>query len=185
MDRTEDATAAATEPAPPGAVITALTIIEALENRAGGRPPDEVSADIRLLLEQWDLETILRAFGLLITTALRLVEQAPREQDVLSTAVMPVLSRLRELAPPELPGDGLPTAAGLLTAAAVGQDPYDWWSRLSPLEPDGDLATWSYPTWLLMDYVDAVVLDQPGAFARLVTTTVIEPDQEAAPQPDL
>lgn len=182
MDGTEDATVAATEPAPAGAVITALTMIEALENRAGGRPPEEVSADIRLLLEQWDADTILRAFALLINTALRLVERAPREQDVLSTAVLPVLTRLRELAPAELPADGLPTAAGLLTAAAVGQDPYEWWSRLTPLEPDRDLATWSYPTWLLMDYVDAVVLDQPGAFARLVTTTVIEPAQGTRPR---
>jgi hypothetical protein len=172
----------ATELAPPGAVITALTIVEALENRAGGRPPDEVAAEIQVLLAQWETGEILRAFGLLITIALRLVEQAPERPDVFGTAVTPVLSRLRELAPAELPADGLPTAAGILTAAATGQDPYGWWSRLSPADgPEADLATWSYPTWLLVDYVDAVVLDQPGAFARMVTATIIEPAGEAPP----
>jgi hypothetical protein len=171
------------EPAPPGAVITALTIVEALENRAGGRPPDEVAAEIRALLAQWETGEILRAFGLLVTIALRLVEQAPERPDVFGTAVAPVLSRLRELAPAELPADGLPTAAGILTAAATGQDPYGWWSRLSAADAsqEADLATWSYPTWLLVDYVDAVVLDQPGAFARMVTATIIEPAGDAPP----
>ena len=176
----------ATEPAPPGAVITALTIVEALENRAGGRPPDEVAAEIRVLLGQWETGDILRAFGLLISIALRLVEQAPERPDVFGTAVTPVLSRLRELAPAELPAGGLPTAAGILTAAATGQDPYGWWAGLSraggsPEDKEADLATWSYPTWLLVDYVDAVVLDQPGAFARMVTATVIEPARTAPP----
>jgi hypothetical protein len=168
-----------TQPAP-GAVITALTIVEALENRAGGRPPAEVSEEIRLLLGQWETTDILRAFALLVTTAVRLVEQAPGQPDVLAATVAPVLSRLRGLAPDELPADALPTAAGILTSAATGHDPYQWWSRLEPTgNADGDLATWSYPTWLLLDYVDAVVLDQPGAFARMVTATVIEPRPEA------
>jgi hypothetical protein len=162
-------------PAAAGAVITALTVVEALENRASGRPPAEITEEIRLLLEHWDTAEILRAFALLIHSAMRLIERSEAQPDALTATVGPVLARLRALAPPELPPDALPAAAGILTAAALGHDPYAWWSRLEPAgEPEADLPTWSYPAWLLVDYVDAAVLDQPGAFARMVTATVIE-----------
>jgi hypothetical protein len=90
-----------------------------------------------------------------------------------------VLARFRRLELPEVPDEALPLVAGILTAACVGLNPFQWRTGLGPVErPEG--LVWAYTAWLVVDFMDnAVFGEKPGQFAEIVTATLAAgPDED-------
>jgi hypothetical protein len=78
-----------------------------------------------------------------------------------------VVRRLRalELVPEEV----LPTMAGVLTAAALGQSPLGWRRAVGESTPAAEHSVgpaWAYTAWLLADFPDFAA-DEKGATAKL------------------
>jgi hypothetical protein len=78
-----------------------------------------------------------------------------------------VIRRLRalELVPEEM----LPTMAGVLTAAALGQSPLGWRRAVGAITPAAEYSegpAWAYTAWLLADFLDFAA-DEKGATAKL------------------
>lgn len=148
-----------------------MTMIESLSGRVGVGDVDRdsaVVADLITAVDHWGLEVITEAFGTLMYTMINLTQPDSDEDSALSLVVPAVLTRLQEMQLPEVPDEALPTVAGLLTAACLGQSPYEWRTNVGPLGVQEPI-TWCFVAWLLNDFVDNAVLEQPGGFARLLT----------------
>lgn len=104
----------------------------------------------------------------------------PPGNDHLHLLVPAVLTRLHRMQMLEVPDPALPLVAGLLTAACFGQSPYQWRIGLGPLRT-GEPLVWCYTVWLLVDFLDEAVFEQPGMFAHMVREVLladgdVEPD---------
>jgi hypothetical protein len=81
--------------------------------------------------------------------------------------VPPLIRMLRalELVPDEV----LPTMAGVLTAAALGQSPLGWRHAIgsgTSMAGPAEGPAWAYTAWLLADFLD-LAADEQGATAKL------------------
>ncbi len=181
-----DITSTVDDPILPGAVVAALTMVELAEGLADGRSEDEVNQDIAVLRESWDSAELTSAFALLISAATNLVVPESGEPSRVELVVPRVLGRLQALNLRTVGAAQLPLIAGVLTAAALGQDPFGW-----SVEPDGTamagdqgllVPLWCYVTWVLSDLVDAIQLNQAGGFTHLVTAQLLaaEADKQQA-----
>jgi hypothetical protein len=145
---------------PSGAILAALKMIEVtgedLESAATS------AGEVAALLETWGIPVLTQAFGLLIYEAMSAIRPAEGEPDRLHMVVPAVLTRLGSAGWTK---PFLPTMAGVLTAAALGGDIWQWRAGLGPLA-GGETAAWCLTAWLLFDFVDGLVYEEPGGFAR-------------------
>jgi hypothetical protein len=143
---------------PAAAVIAAMELVKGLGDNENALPGDELLGLIR------DTgvtpEELTQGFALLISSFMHLLD-GPMD------LVPPVIRKLRalELVPEEV----LPTMAGALTAAALGQSPSRWRHAVGAITPTAEHAegpAWAYTAWLLADFLDFAV-DENGATAKL------------------
>ena len=76
----------------------------------------------------------------------------------------------------------LPTMAGALTAAALGQSPLGWRHALGSGTPTAEHLegpAWAYTAWLLADFLDFAA-DENGATAELTDSLVAKLLEEDA-----
>ena len=152
---------------PAGAVATALAMVEMLSGRAAGDPASSDRA-LGAAVDRWGIATITEAFGALIYTAVNTTEWASGDTDALHVILPNVLTRFRRMRLPEVPEEALPLVGGLLTAACLGQGPYEWRTDLGPSRP-GEVLVWAYTAWLLVDFIDSIVFEgSPGRFAEVL-----------------
>lgn len=145
---------------PIGAILAALTMIEVStedEDRTSGR-----SEEIADLLKVWKITVLTQAFGLVIYGAMSMIHPAEGSPDCLHMVVPALLTKLRKI--DEVRPFG-PTMAGVLTAAALGEDAYQWRASLGPVT-NAETSAWYYTAWLLADFIDSIVLQEPGKFVR-------------------
>jgi len=161
-------TSTAVREVPAEALATVLAIVESLHGRDDGTDTEEFADTIEKSLRRWGDDTITQAFGLLINAALTVPDPEDDSDDLLHTLVPAMITRLRHLELAEVPQTELPTVAAMLTAAFLGQDPYQWRCGLGPI-PRQEILVWCYTAWLLADFMDEVVFAQPGRFAEVVT----------------
>ena len=162
---------------PPGAILTAVTMVEALDSGDGdGQAFATAATEIPRLVRQWGVPVLTQAFGLFIGTALTLVEPRPGDPDRLSLVVPAVTTKLRTLG---LAQSLLPTMAGVLTAAAMEQNPWRWREGLGPIG-NAEALAWCLTAWVVADLVDEVVLGEHGKFTRMLAAMV----SDAGPVPD-
>jgi hypothetical protein len=158
----------------PGAVLAALAILDAT-----GRGEEHAAAhtsEIAVLLETWGTTAIAQAFGFLIYGAVSAVRSEDGEPDNLHTVVPAVLEKLRTI---ESARPFLATMAGVLTAAAVGDDIWQWRTSLGTVSKK-ETAAWCWTAWLLADLIDSGH-QEPGRFVREVARIVT--DSDAGQQP--
>jgi hypothetical protein len=141
---------------PAGDVATALAVVNALSGTQP-LPPDAFQdllarADHRELLG--GLATLIAGFAALF----------PQPWDIVS----PVVRRLQNLQ--LVPDAQLPTAAALLTAAAVGQSPSRWRRHHGGRVTGFETQTWAYTAWLLADLLDFTY--GPGTVSKLTDQLV-------------
>jgi hypothetical protein len=143
---------------PAAAVIAAMELVKGLGDNEQAMPGDELLGLIR------DTgvtpEELTQGFALLISSFMQLLD-SPMD------LVPPVIRRLRalELVPEEV----LPTMAGALTAAALGQSPSRWRQAVGAITPTAHHSegpAWAYTAWLLADFLDFAA-DESGATAKL------------------
>jgi hypothetical protein len=143
---------------PAGAVIAAMELVKGLGDNENAMPGDELLDLIR------DAgvtpEELTQGFSLLIFSFMHLLD-GPMD------LVPPLIRKLRalELVPEEM----LPTMAGALTAAALGQSPLGWRHAVGAIPPTAEHAegpAWAYTAWLLADFLDFAA-DESGATAKL------------------
>lgn len=172
--------------------MTALTMTETLSDRFAGDSPQEHAAAIAEAFQHWGQDTITEAFGLLIGVGMSQLNEATFHDDdaaeeyadqpaPLRIVIPAVLTRFRRMQMPEVPEAALPTVAGILTAAVYGQNPYEWRTELGPISTREALI-WCYIAWLMIDFIDEAVLEEPGGFARMFTKVVGVPDDDGDPQ---
>jgi len=145
------------EKVPTGAILAALTILEATgqgDEVAAGR-----ASEIAGLVDSWGVLVLTQAFGLLIFGAMSAIH--PAEGDNLHLTVPAVLARLGMI---ESARPFLPTMAGVLTAAATGDNVWQWRRTLGPVGRS-ELAAWCWAAWLLADLLDTGH-GEPGRFVR-------------------
>jgi hypothetical protein len=143
---------------PAGAVIAAMQLIKGLGNNENAMPEGELLSLVR------DAGVtpaeLTQGFALLIHSFMHLLD-GPMD------LVPAVIRKLRalELVPEEV----LPTMAGALTAAALGQSPLRWRHSLGSSTPTAEHPegpAWAYTAWLLADFLDFAA-DENGATAKL------------------
>ncbi len=165
----------------PGAVVAALTMVELAEGLADGRSEDEVNQDIAVLRGSWDSADLASAFALLISAGTKVVVPESGEPGRMELVVPRVLGRLRALRLRTVSDAQLPLVAGVLTAAALGQDPFGWSAGTGgrALPDQGPLVPlWCYVTWVLSDLVDAIQLNRAGGFTHLVTAQLLSAESD-------
>jgi hypothetical protein len=143
---------------PAGAVIAAMELVKGLGDDENAMPGDQLLGLIR------DIgvtpEELTQGFALLISSFMGLVD-GPLD------LVPPITRKLRAL---ELvPDRVLPTMAGALTAAALGQSPWQWRHSVGVIIPNAEHwegPAWAYTTWLLADFLDFAA-EEHGATAKL------------------
>ncbi|HEY3958526.1 MAG TPA: hypothetical protein VGM53_34615 [Streptosporangiaceae bacterium] len=140
-----------------GAILSALTIIEATGR--GDEMAVVRAAEIADLVKAWGTSALTQAFALLIYAAMSAIR--PPEGDNLHVMVPAVLTRLSKI---ESAKPFVPTMAGVLTAAATGEDIWQWRATLGPVG-GAELQAWCWTTWLLADFLDKGH-GEPGKFAR-------------------
>jgi hypothetical protein len=97
---------------------------------------------------------------------------APGLLDTIVPAVVLGFNRLRLSGDlDELTETDVALAAGALTAGALDLDIYRWRTELGPLY-SGEPLMWCYLAWLVADFVDSVVFQEDGAFARILTSVL-------------
>jgi len=143
---------------PAAAVIAAMELVKGLGDNENAMPGDELLGLIR------DTgvtpKELTQGFALLISAFMHLLNE-PMD------LVPPVIRKLRalELVPEEV----LPTMAGALTAAALGQSPSRWRHDVGAITPTAEHRegpAWAYTAWLLADFLDFAA-DEIGATAKL------------------
>jgi hypothetical protein len=143
---------------PAGAVIAAMELVKGLGDNENALPEDELLGLIRDA--SVTPKELTQGFALLIHSFMHLLD-GPMD------LVPAVIRKLRalELVPEEV----LPTMAGALTAAALGQSPLRWRHALGSITPAAEHAegpAWAYTAWLLADFLDFAA-DENGATAKL------------------
>ncbi len=155
---------------PAAAVIAAMELVKGLGDNENALPGDELLGLIR------DTgvtpEELTQGFALLISSFMHLLD-GPMD------LVPPVIRKLRalELVPEEV----LPTMAGALTAAALGQSPSRWRHAVGAITPTAEHAegpAWAYTAWLLADFLDFAA-DENGATAKLTDTLFAKLEEDA------
>ena len=170
--------------------MTALAMTEALSDRDGNASPEEYIATVSQAVDKWGYDLITEAFGTLITTAMsyldkttlhhddaKTAEDNPDQPPTLRIAVPAILTRFRRMQIAEVSEKALPTVAGILTAASLGQDPYEWRIVLGPITQPETLM-WCYVAWLIIDFIDGAALEEPGAFAQMLTEIIGAPNDD-------
>jgi len=158
---------------PSGAILTAVQLVEALisgEDEGSEAFADEVTALVRV----WGIPVVTHAFGLLIGVAMSSVRPADGEPDQLHHVLPAILTRLRRM---DLAEAHVATMGGALTAAALAEDPYRWRLGLGPVS-NAEALAWCYTAWLMADFIDTIVLGEPGAFTRRLAGIVIGAEQD-------
>jgi hypothetical protein len=143
---------------PAGAVIAAMELVKGLGSDENAMPGDELLGLMRDA--SVSLEELTQGFALLIGSFMHMLD-GPLD------LVPPLIRKLRALA--LVPEEVLPTMAGALTAAALGQSPLGWRRAVSAITPAAEYSegpAWAYTAWLLADFLDFAA-DEPGATARL------------------
>jgi hypothetical protein len=143
---------------PAGAVIAAMELVKGLGDNENAMPGDELLGLIRD--SGVTPRELTQGFALLISSFMHLLD-GPMD------LVPPVIRKLRalELVPEEV----LPTMAGALTAAALGQSPWHWRRAIGAIAPAAEHSegpAWAYTAWLLADFLDFAA-DESGATAKL------------------
>jgi hypothetical protein len=163
---------------PGGAIATALAVVESLHGRNMGHPLHEAMAEISAAVDRWGRKAIIEGFDMIIYAIMNAVKPAPGTGDNLHVVLPAVLTKFHRMHMDEVPDEALPTVAGMLTAAFFGQSPYQWRTSQGPI-PDGEALLWCYVTWLLVDFMDNAVYEQPGRCAQIITEALDqdEPDQ--------
>ena len=157
---------------PAGAVIAAMELVKGLGDDENAMPGDELLGLIR------DAgvtpEELTQGFALLIHSFMHLLD-GPMD------LVPAVIRKLRAL---ELVSEEvLPTMAGALTAAALGQSPLRWRHNVGSSTPAAEHSegpAWAYTAWLLADFLDFAA-DEDGATAKLTDglfTRLLEEDAD-------
>jgi hypothetical protein len=131
-----------------GAVLAALSILDAIGD--GDEEALDRAGEIAGHLEAWGVTAITKAFGFLICGALSAVLPEEGEPDRLHTVVPAVLAKLGKI---EYARPFLPTMAGVLTAAAVGDDVWQWRMSLGAVGRK-EASAWVWTAWLLADLID-------------------------------
>jgi hypothetical protein len=142
---------------PTGAILAALSVLEATgqgDEVAAGR-----AGEIAGLVDSWGVPVLIQAFGLLIFGAMSAIR--PTTGDNLHLTVPAVLARLGKI---ESARPFLPTMAGVLTAAATGDNVWQWRRTLGPVGRS-EMAAWCWTAWLLADLLDTG-RGEPGRFVR-------------------
>lgn len=158
---------------PSGAIATAMAWVEALHGRDGGALPEDHAAMLIAESKRWGWETITAALGLLIGVAADQLTPGPAErsapgpndQDLIHVLVPAVVTRMRRIELAEVPDHALPTVSGIVTAAALGQDPYAWRTAMGPVTA-ADSLVFCYTLWLLIELLDGLL--GPGSFGGIV-----------------
>ena len=150
---------------PAGAVLAALSILEALGS--GDEQVDARAGEIEQLLQAWGVTAIVKAFCFLICGAVSAVIPEEGEPDRLQTLVPAVLAKLGSI---EYARPFLPTMAGVLTAAAVGDDVWQWRMSLGEVGRK-EASAWIWTAWLLADLIDSGHGER-GRFVRDAATIV-------------
>lgn len=143
----------------PGAVLAALGILDATGH--GDEHAAAHASEIAGLLQTWGTTAITQAFGFLIYGAVSAVPPEDGEPDNLHTVVPAVLAKLKAI---ESARPFLATMAGVLTAAAVGDDIWQWRTSLGTVSKK-ETAAWCWTAWLLADLIDSGY-GEPGRFVR-------------------
>lgn len=151
----------------PGAALAALTILDATGH--GEEHAADRAGEIGDLLQTWGTTAITQAFGFLIYGAVSAVRPENGEPDNLHTVVPAVLTKLKVI---ESARPFLATMAGVLTAAAVGDDIWQWRTSLGTISKK-ETAAWCWTAWLLADLIDTGY-GEPGRFVREATRIVTD-----------
>jgi hypothetical protein len=143
---------------PAGAVIAALELVKGLGSDENAMPGDALLSLIRD--PSLSPEELTQGFALLIASFMHLLD-GPLD------VVPPLIRKLRtlELVPEEV----LPTMAGALMAAALGQSPLGWRHAVgsgTSIAGPSEGPAWAYTAWLLVDFLDFAA-DEQGATAKL------------------
>jgi hypothetical protein len=142
---------------PAGAVIAAMELVKGLGSNENAMPGDELLSLIREA--SVSPEELTQGFALLMASFMHMLH-GPMD------LVPPLIRKLRalELVPEEV----LPTMAGALTAAALGQSPLGWRNAGSGTSIAGpsEGPAWAYTAWLLADFLDFAA-DEQGATAKI------------------
>ena len=151
---------------PSGAILTAVKIIEGL---GGQDEPSEASAEeITTLVRVWGIPVVTEAFGFLIGVEMAIMPEA-EGLDRIHDVVPAVLTRLGQM-------DGmepfLATMGGVLTAAAFGEDAYEWRQGLGPIT-NAEAIAWCHTAWQVTDFMDDIVLGESGEFLRRIVGVVL------------
>jgi hypothetical protein len=143
---------------PAGAVIAAMELVKGLGDNENAMPGDEL---LRLIRDaSVTPEELTQGFALLISSFMHLLD-GPMD------LVPAVIRKLRAL--DLVPEEVLPTMAGALTAAALGQSPVRWRHALGSITTTAEHLegpAWAYTAWLLADFLDFAA-DENGATAKL------------------
>ena len=170
--------------------MTALAMTEALSDRYSGDSPQEHTVAIAEAVQLWGQDTITEAFGVLIGVAMSHLNATEPDHDdpggefadqpaALRLVIPAILTRFRRVRMPQIPADALPTAAGILTAAVYGHSPYEWRVGLGPIS-QCEALMWCYVAWLVIDFVDATVIGEPGGFAAMLAEA-LRADEKGQP----
>jgi hypothetical protein len=155
---------------PSGAVLAAVKIIEGLGSDQ--EPSAGYAEEITMLVGVWGIPVVTQAFGLLIGTAMSATPQPG--PDWLHDAIPAVLTRLRRTG---MADRFIATMAGVLTAAAIEDDPYQWRGSLGPIT-NAEALAWCYTAWLVADFMDDVVIGKRGEFTRRVVGIVLDAERQ-------
>jgi hypothetical protein len=161
---------------PAGAVIAAMELVKGLGDNENAMPGDELLG----LIRHADVtpEELTQGFALLIASFMHLLD-GPMD---LIPAIIRTLRTL-ELVPEEI----LPTMAGALTAAALGQSPLRWRHAVGESRPATEQSegpAWAYTAWLMADFLDFAA-DENGATAKLTDNLfakLLEEDADDEPR---
>jgi hypothetical protein len=143
---------------PAGAVIAAMELVKGLGSDETAIPGDALLSLIRDAGVR--PEELTQGFALLIGSFRHLLD-GPLD---LVPALIRKLQAL-ELVPEEV----LPTMAGALTAAALGQSPLGWRDAVgsgASIAGPSEGPAWAYTAWLLADFLDFAA-DEQGATAKV------------------
>jgi hypothetical protein len=149
---------------PSGAIAAAMRAIEGLHGRDYG---DDLDFQIMLRtdLDTWGRANITKAFMLLIGVAFDVIKTPPDEPVLRHRIVGAAVNQLCRMEFDEIPEADLPTVAGGLTAAALGQDVHSWRVSLGPI-PDKETIVWGHALFVLVGFVDDTIGE--GVFAQMV-----------------
>jgi hypothetical protein len=150
-----------------GAVLAALAILDATGQ--GDEHAAAQAGEVADLLQTWGTTAITQAFGLLIYGAMSAILPEAGEPDNLHTVVPAVLAKLCKI---QSARPFVPTMAGVLTAAAIGDDIWQWRISFGAVSKK-ETAAWCWTAWLLADLIDTGH-GEPGRFVREAARLVRE-----------